>query len=767
MKRFIIFLLMAVSAVVSIRAQYGQHVIAKTNSGDSIHLDVNNYYQYLPQVRNGKPVWVFKNDEWLPHTGYTGKFIDQIVLDDVQSLEWRTQEEDSVDCWNALVELYKATDGDHWNSNRNWCSDKPFDEWDGISKQGYSYIRSLRLVGNNLKGELPNVFSKLGPLFEINLNGNPELTGTFPASLSRDMELADFQCTGNNLYGNIPIEMYELPKLKNLYIANNDLSGEIPAEMSHLMDKCYNIAISGNDFSGKVPEAVTKHPRFEELWDQIIPQKGHLEIPTIPAYTWVVPDAKNNKVDLSEVYRKNKYTLIYNFAPFSGAFTDKIIQAYRCYHDKGFEVVGMLNWFDGNLKDYLNESGASWINIAYENWDRKQLYHSWTMDITNLVDSEGNIVFTSLMDDKGVSQAMLANPTYHENLFPLLENLFGKIDLNFYTSTDYSKDGEVMTLQKATVGQGVDIVFVGNGFVDKDMDEGGKYETKMKEAMEEMFHYEPMASLRDRFNVYAVKAVSANQEFLEGASHAIESTTNALEYAQKVTSLIPDRPMRVNVVYNHSNAGQSMCNMMDDGSYVAFLKNGVDRNVIAHEACGHGIGRLYDEYVACGAESGMFGDEEKTDYEKMWTDYGRGANIDWNPNLSEMKWAKFAADSRYTGEEYKVYEGAAAYYGHGVYRPTRTSIMVNTNPDQYLGFNAPSREAIYKYVMQESEGADWQFDYETFVAFDEKGRTEFAKALPEHWTIDLARTRSASDNGEQRMLPPTFIKGTWRDLLAR
>ncbi|MBR1389674.1 MAG: hypothetical protein IJ569_08650, partial [Prevotella sp.] len=64
-------------------------------------------------------------------------------------------------------------------------------------------------------------------------------------------------------------------------------------------------------------------------------------------------------------------------------------------------------------------------------------------------------------------------------------------------------------------------------------------------------------------------------------------------------------------------------------------------------------------------------------------------------------------------------------------------------------------------------GADWQFDYETFVAFDEKGRTEFAKALPEHWTIDLARTRSAADNGEQRMLPPTFIKGTWRDLLAR
>ena len=34
------------------------------------------------------------------------------------------------------------------------------------------------------------------------------------------------------------------------------------------------------------------------------------------------------------------------------------------------------------------------------------------------------------------------------------------------------------------------------------------------------------------------------------------------------------------------------------------------------------------------------------------------------------------------------------------------------------GFNAPSREAIYKKIMKFSEGDAWTYDYETFVAFD-------------------------------------------------
>ena len=42
------------------------------------------------------------------------------------------------------------------------------------------------------------------------------------------------------------------------------------------------------------------------------------------------------------------------------------------------------------------------------------------------------------------------------------------------------------------------------------------------------------------------------------------------------------------------------------------------------------------------------------------------------------------------------------------------------------GFNAPSREIIYKQVMSLSEGSAWSYDYEQFVAFDAGYRKQAA-----------------------------------------
>lgn len=65
---------------------------------------------------------------------------------------------------------------------------------------------------------------------------------------------------------------------------------------------------------------------------------------------------------------------------------------------------------------------------------------------------------------------------------------------NYYTSSDYSKDGEVFTLQKATKGKGIDLVFMGDAFVDKDMEPNGLYEQMMEAGMEKLFSIEPYKS---------------------------------------------------------------------------------------------------------------------------------------------------------------------------------------------------------------------------------------------------------------------------------
>ena len=91
--------------------------------------------------------------------------------------------------------------------------------------------------------------------------------------------------------------------------------------------------------------------------------------------------------------------------------------------------------------------------------------------------------------------------------------------------------------------------------------------------------------------------------------------------------------------------------------------------------------------------------------------------MDLTSDPNTILWSKFISDSRYSGKV-DVYEGGYTY-PYGVYRPTDNSIMrYNTG-----GFNAPSREAIYKKIMKFSEGNAWTYDYETFVAFDAPARS--------------------------------------------
>lgn len=51
----------------------------------------------------------------------------------------------------ALIKLYQSTDGDNWTRNDNWCSDKPVEEWYGVSKWSETEY-ALSLDNNNLSG---------------------------------------------------------------------------------------------------------------------------------------------------------------------------------------------------------------------------------------------------------------------------------------------------------------------------------------------------------------------------------------------------------------------------------------------------------------------------------------------------------------------------------------------------------------------------------------------------------------------------------------
>lgn len=785
MKRLVLSLIATIAVAMGIQAQ---HCIIKKTNGDSIQWTISSAYPFFKIGNDGKPVWVLSHEY--------NKFNHESESSDIEYIRIPSHEEDSATIRKALIEFYNAMDGPHWKNNKNWCSSLPVGQWDEFSLSYNDKSATLySIFVQNASGSIPDCILNMGAMKEIKIDGN--LTGEIPECLGNiytleTVEFGDSKGIGG-LTGNIPKWVWPL----NFDLKNNRFSGTLPADMlAYKMNEEYAVFnINNNDYSGKIPEAVLNHPNLSWYWTRFVFQKGHMDLTDlwgkISAPESTLTDIDGKSVNLGEIYSSHKYTLLY-MGRYGCRYTDHlnrtlipVYNAYKKNNPSNLEIVEMnidpydqIYTPDDGLAENVAQNHIPWINVRWDVWTDWELYrqdHRLDMLYPHyehyidfnyetiiprlfLVDQQGKVVWTSIVDNTGRNQNSMV---YVSNIFSVIEDKLGKIDFEDYTSTDFTEDGKWITLQEATKGNGVDIVFMGDGFVDIDMGAGGVYETLMRDAMEQFFAVEPFTSLRDRFNVYMVKAVSLKEFNFDEDTHAIDRIDgNAFEYAQKVTKLIPDRPMRV-VVINKSayQCSRSMTSVYYDASFVAYMDDGGTGMSLNHEAGGHGVGRLLDEYVEPGYEDVTLPDDDKNLHDIEWSKYGRGANIDYHADPTEVKWAKFINDARYDSEGIGVFEGSWLY-GRGAYRPTENSMMRH----HVIPFNAPSREAIYKYVMQESEGEGWTYDYETFVAFDAAGHTEFVNALNN-------ASRRAQQKDAQSMseltAPPVLKKGTWRDALKK
>ncbi len=625
----------------------------------------------------------------------------------------------------ALKELYNSTQGPYWKDNTNWLSDKPIHQWHGVNNTIYgdtiigNYVLELQLGYNNLNGKIPSGLSKL-------------------MSPSRISELRDdFGYVG------------------------------------------FNFVLNDNFLQGKIPQTVKNHPNWNKLgWDVInqnnwCPYSGFFEwndfnLKTEDGEVSYFLEDKTARV--KDILQNNEYTLIF-FAGLNSddltwwyGISNKRINLYLDYCNKGLGMVGIVDnvygYTGSAISDYLNERLVAGMPQSIL-WVKDQFgsINPGLLGTAYLLDKEGNLV-----------QIWNGNCDYDYCLNDISNYLHEKLGepeehvaftANYYESSDYKKDGEVVTLQEASVGNGVDLVFLGECFVDTDMDPDGLYEQTMREAMEQFFAEEPYKSLRDRFNVYAVKAVSPNGVYDVGTKLALGGDNEkAFEYAKKAVG-DKNNGLMVNIICKPGSvSGRSRTFMfVEDGSYVAWMLEGVS-NVINHEGGGHGVAFLYDEYVEIGLEGSKPSDEELSRLDEEFQKYGVGANVDYHSDPSEVKWAKFIADPRYSAEIIDLYEGAWCY-GVGTYRPTVNSMMRHND----CGFNAPSREAIYKKVMKLSEGDDWEYDYETFVEFDTPAREAYKRAKSRGNTHIDAKGQEEKDGHMRRIesRPPIIYKGTWRD----
>lgn len=300
-------------------------------------------------------------------------------------------------------------------------------------------------------------------------------------------------------------------------------------------------------------------------------------------------------------------------------------------------------------------------------------------------------------------------------------------------SVDFSEDGKIDTLQQHAKGEGIPIVLMGDGFVDQELADG-TYRRVMEKAMENLFTEEPVKSLREYFDVFMINAVSENNDFgmgyktafscklAGGNSTVIKGDDVSVQvYVGKVLKEEKKKNSLAVVVLNTSvYAGTTYLGYQDgNGKFIEFaiaycpvietLESEHFRQVLVHEAVGHGIGKLEDEYVYPDK-----GNVTMLEMQRIRTMQANGwaQNVDFTASKDTVLWASFLTDSRYQNEHLGVYEGACTY-PKGAYRPSEDSMM-NSNT---CAFNAPSRKSLYEKVMKIGMDTE-QVLYEDFVTFD-------------------------------------------------
>jgi Leucine-rich repeat (LRR) protein len=598
-----------------------------------------------------------------------------------------------------------------------------------IEFEAYNNRLSSIDVSNN--PELEYIDLTNNQIKSIDVSNNPELdyidlTNNQIKSIdvSKNLKLERITCSDNKLTS---IDVTNNQKLTKLNISGNSIVeidlGNNP-ELKHLIcnkNKISELELSNNK---KLERLNVNDNNLASLTVNCCP-----EIKTLKANNNLIKEMDISELtSLSDFYCSgNPLETLYVFDGQIDAINNKeipsttkiVVKGTEPGEDEVFTVTPTLFDIDGYEQDITMTVTA---NISYSIDSQPE----W---ISKKSDNSGVYTFT-------VSANTTSSSRSGEIIFKNVNNSFLTVTvkqrIQTYTSSDYSQDGQVTRIHSATVGKGIDVVFVGDAFADKDQDLFNKYVELGKEAF---FTEEPFRSTMNRFNIYRIGSVSKNGIITqEGGDTKFSAQFGQGTYVggdnnlvnSFVKASIPSVDLTKTIIFVIINKAKyaGTCHMFSNNQAVCYVPLCRNENEYAqtlrHEGCGHGFGKLADEYFY--DSMGRIPDDEVSELKK-WKGfaYGFHENVDLTSDPNTILWSKFISDSRYSGKV-GVHEGGYTY-PYGVYRPTHNSIMrYNTG-----GFNAPSREAIYKKIMKFSEGDAWTYDYETFVAFDAPARS--AKAV--------------------------------------
>lgn len=313
---------------------------------------------------------------------------------------------------------------------------------------------------------------------------------------------------------------------------------------------------------------------------------------------------------------------------------------------------------------------------------------------------------------------------------------------------DYEhEEDSYLTLQKHSKGNGLDLVFMGDGWTGADIS-SGEYLDMVRQQTEYFFGIEPYKSHREYFNVYVTFPLSqekgvntmhtyVNNRFGTLYGHTDEFTIDHLltemdevyKYAVDKTPmtegdrwkgqliLIPnsDEYEGVTLFRENDNCALSLC----PPSSRPYPQD--TRGTVQHEACGHGFGKLGDENIKYQAWIDPITSGQIDGYHNR----GWYRNLSTTSKMNQVWWADMIFDPRYS-DQVDVFEGGYGYM-RGVFRPENNSCMNYGIPY----FNAPSRKDIMWRILDYSGvgySDEYFYSHDTNVWGDKDGQTRAGAA---------------------------------------
>ena len=184
--------------------------------------------------------------------------------------------------YQALMDLYRSTDGNGWTRNDNWGNGAA-SHWYGVNIEfgpnafiglnldgkehmayyytaltEYGHVTSVWLESNQLSGSIPASLGNCTALDCLHLSFN-QLSGPIPASLGNCTAMTFLDLESNQLSGPIPASLGNCTLLWRLLLNENQLSGPIPASLGNLA-ALRTLALDDNKLSGSLPLSMANLP---------------------------------------------------------------------------------------------------------------------------------------------------------------------------------------------------------------------------------------------------------------------------------------------------------------------------------------------------------------------------------------------------------------------------------------------------------------------------------------------------------------------------